>query len=315
LKKLKFKLYLISRRIIMKVLKFNFKEKSYLKLLFALIVILAFSGGAMFATDVNVIMKDGSFIKGSLLGKTSSEIVVQEAGGKVDTIKITDIKGVFDAENGNPVDLSVNPPIREQNVTPNRVVVYRPKEVVINGPQNAIGIDFLALALGSVRISYERALSDWFSIRIDGTYSPNYYWYSGVNYWSAAVYARFYLNHALRWYHTIYNGLGGPFFEFGVGAEGGSINYSYSDPNGTYNISGTFQPAPMARFIIGNKFVFGIQNGLYLEPYIGAEISFGSWSYTYSGTGYYTYEPSDIFPYTEGLGGVFLGGIDFGYAF
>ncbi len=116
-------------------------------------------------------------------------------------------------------------------------------------------------------------------------------------------------------YNTLYKGLGGPFLEIGGGYEGGSINYSYSDSYGSYSIGGTFVPAPMARLVLGNKIIFGIREGFYLEPFIGYELSFGSWNYNYSGSGYYSSQPSYFFPYTEGLGGSFLGGVDFGYAF
>ncbi len=290
--------------------------KYFIKTSIILLPLLGFSFSGLFSEDVNVIMNNGSYIKGSLLGKTADEIVIQEAGGKTDTIKLADIKGVFDPQTGNPVDLSVNENTSQVSPQrPGRVIIYRPKPVIIEGPRNAFGIDLLGASLGSIRLSYERALSDWFSLRIDAAYSPDYFWQSGVSLWSAAVYGRVYFGHYIPWFNTWYKGLGGMFFEAGAGYEGAAINYSYSDRKGSVSINGSFPPSPMARFVFGNKIIFGNESGFYLEPYAGFEVSFGSWNIDYSGTGRYSPQNSDIFPYVEGLGQGYLFGIDFGYTF
>ncbi len=187
LKKIYFKLYLYIGAVM------NFRMR-VLNIIIAASTLTVLALSVLFAEDVNVIMKDGSLIKGSLIGKTADQVVIQEAGGKAETVNISDIRGVFDQATGNPVDLRVKgTPVPGEN----KVIIYRPREVVIEGPRNAFGVDLLGLTLGTVRLLYERALADWFSIRIDGTYGYNYYWYSGINYWSAAAYGRFYFGHSM----------------------------------------------------------------------------------------------------------------------
>lgn len=284
-------------------------------LMFVSIMILAFSAALLYPAEVNAILNDGTVINGDLLGKTTNEVIIQEAGGKVDTLKLSEIKGLFDSVTAEPLDLSVNGN-NTQNLSPvpEKIIIYRPKPVIIDGPKNAIGIDLLGASFGSFGLSYERALSDWFSLRLDANYSPNYLWNSGVSFWSAAIYGRFYLTHYNPWLNTRFKGLGGMFFETGVGYEGGNIQYSYSDSMGSVNISGSFPPAPMMKFIFGNKILFGEKSGIYLEPYAGYEISFGSWNNNYIGTGSYSDPSSGPFPFVEGLGQVFLLGIEIGYS-
>ena len=79
------------------------------------------------------------------------------------------------------------------------------------------------------------------------------------------------------WFYSPPESFAGPFFEFGIGMERGTLNYSYSDPSGAYQFNGNFAPAPMVRIGFGNKIIFG-GSGIFIEPRLGAEISTGSWN-------------------------------------
>jgi hypothetical protein len=69
-------------------------------------IILLFSITGVWALDVNIIMKDGSVVKGNMLGKTADEIYLQGDNGKSKSVKIADVRQLFDAASGNPIDLS-----------------------------------------------------------------------------------------------------------------------------------------------------------------------------------------------------------------
>ncbi|GEM_PF-1861968 len=269
----------------------------------------------LFSQVVNVILTNGNVIKGNLLGKSESEIVIQSADGKTQSINKSEIKMVFDAVSGNQIDLNQGtapaPPPTVQENPP----VYNRRQPVFNGPTSAFGIDLLDLAFGSVRISYEKSLTDWFSLKAEAAYSPNYYWYSGISYWSAALYARFYFGRRFMWFYEPPQSLAGPFFELGAGVEGATISYSYRDYSGSYSINGNFPAAPMVRIEVGNKILLGRNSGVFIEPRFGVELSFGSWNSTYSGSGYYSQSYPNYFPYIQGFGEPFIYGIDFGYAF
>ncbi len=272
-----------------------------------LMIAFIFSTCFLFSQDVNVILTNGTIIKGNMIGKTADSIVIEGKDNKAQAINITEIQAVFDAANGNQIDLSPAPVIQE------RSAVYRPREPLLNGPKNAFALDLIDLALGSVRVSYEHSLSDWFSLKAEGAYSPNYFWYNGISFWSAALFGRFYFGYS-SWYRNRTGGLTGPFIEVGAGAEAATINYSYSDPYGSYQINGNFPIAPMIRFGFGNKIVFGNGSGIFIEPHFGYEISLGYWNYNYTGTGIYS-DYSYDFPYFQGFGESFYYGLDFGYAF
>ena len=135
---------------------------------------------------------------------------------------------------------------------------------------------------------YERALNDYFSAGAGFTYSPNYAWGSGINFWETVLSARFYPAHTLEWIPDWDKGLRGLFAGLLVGYQGASINYSYSDRRGSYSVTGSYPPAPLAGFEFGSKVVFGLDSGFYLEPRIGLEIPFGAWNTQTSATGDYT---------------------------
>ncbi len=265
----------------------------------------------LFSQDVNVILTDGTVLKGNLMEIKAASIVLEEADGSNKSIGKSDIKMVFDSATGDQVDLTPPPP---PPPSPKPAVSYRARFPEAAGPKNALSVDVLDLAFGSLRVSYERAFTDWFALKAEAAYSPNYLWYDGISYWSAALYARFYFGRRIMWFYSPPENLAGPFFEFGLGAEGAALNYSYSDPSGSYQFNGYFPPAPMVRIGFGNKILFD-GSGFFIEPRFGAEISTGSWNYSSGGTGYYSsYYPS-YFPFVQGFGESFFFGIDMGCAF
>ena len=76
-----------------------------MKRLFELIIILFFTWSILSAIGVNIILNDGSVIKANMLGKTADEIFLQDDDGKAKTMKIADIKAMFNAGSGEPIDL------------------------------------------------------------------------------------------------------------------------------------------------------------------------------------------------------------------
>lgn len=277
-----------------------------MKIILFLLLSLFLSPYIAFSQDVNVIMTHGTVLKGNLIEKNAGSIVLEDADGNNKSISKADIKMVFDAATGDQVDLTPPPPAPPAS--------YRPRFPEATGPKNALSIDALDLAFGSFRVSYERSLTDWFALKVEAAYSPNYLWYDGISYWSAALYARFYFGRRIMWFYSPPENLAGPFFEFGIGAEGATLNSYYSDPSGSYQFNGYFAPAPMVRIGFGNKIMFD-GSGIFIEPRFGAEISTGSWNYTSSGTGYYTSYYSSYFPFVQGFGESFFFGVDLGYAF
>lgn len=54
----------------------------------------------LFGLEVNVIMKDGKLVKGTLIGSTEKEVFVEVTNGKVETLQKSGISQVFDAKTG-----------------------------------------------------------------------------------------------------------------------------------------------------------------------------------------------------------------------
>ncbi len=60
----------------------------------------------LFARNVNIVMNDGSVIKGGLLGKTADDIFIETTNGQSVTVHIADIKSAFDQDTGESLDLT-----------------------------------------------------------------------------------------------------------------------------------------------------------------------------------------------------------------
>ncbi len=252
-----------------------------LRLGISIFTILIISSG-IFGLDLNIILNDNSIIKGKFIGVVSNEIYVRQDNDRAVFIKQTDIKAVFNDTTGNPVNIS---DLNQISRSPVQTAASNPP---VKGPYNAIGLDIAGLVGYNFQLSYERALNDWISLMIYGSYSPDYFWGTGINYWEAALSARFYAGHSFGWFPNWNNGLRGFYAGLMFGYEGGSINYSYSDRHGSYNVTGTYPPAPLAGIEFGNKIIFGMNSGLFLEPRIAVLIPFGTWNEQISTTGVYT---------------------------
>jgi hypothetical protein len=63
----------------------------------------------LYSLEVNVIMNDGSVVKGNMLGKTANELFLDGENGKARSIALADVKAVFNAATGNPVDNAGQP--------------------------------------------------------------------------------------------------------------------------------------------------------------------------------------------------------------
>ncbi len=107
------------------------------KILF-IILILVFTAGISSAVEVNIIMKDGSVVKGNMLGKTADEIYLQGDNGKASTMKITDIKAVFNAGNGEPVVLTAR--TDSQQVLTNGQTVTNDKNSIVVSEIQGTGV-------------------------------------------------------------------------------------------------------------------------------------------------------------------------------
>ncbi len=77
-----------------------------MKKVFLALILAFFAFALVHAKDVNVILNDGSVIKGNLLGKTTEEVYIEDTNGQSITIKMGDIKSAFDAESGDQIDLT-----------------------------------------------------------------------------------------------------------------------------------------------------------------------------------------------------------------
>lgn len=80
-----------------------------MKRTFVILFSILFSYSLVSAFEVNIILKNGSAVKGNMLGKTADEIFLQDEKGKATTMKIEDIKALFNASNGAPIDLTAKP--------------------------------------------------------------------------------------------------------------------------------------------------------------------------------------------------------------
>lgn len=66
-------------------------------------IIILFPISLLSALEVNIVMKDGSVVKKNMLGITADEIYLQDDNGKAKILKISDIKAVFNAGSGEPI--------------------------------------------------------------------------------------------------------------------------------------------------------------------------------------------------------------------
>ncbi len=69
-------------------------------------LILMFMAVCLYARNVNIILNDGTVIKGGLLGKTSDSVYVESTNGQSLTVKIDDIKSAFDQDSGEVIDFT-----------------------------------------------------------------------------------------------------------------------------------------------------------------------------------------------------------------
>ncbi len=69
-------------------------------------LILLFIAVCLYARNVNIILNDGTVIKGGLLGKTSDSVYVESTNGQSVTVKIDDIKSAFDQDSGEVIDFT-----------------------------------------------------------------------------------------------------------------------------------------------------------------------------------------------------------------
>ncbi len=91
----------------------------------------------LYSFEVNIILNDGSVVKGNMLGKTAEELYLDGENGKARSIKIADIKSVFDAAKGSQVDLKAPQPTQPStNVQNNQnSQVQQPQLIPVPGSE------------------------------------------------------------------------------------------------------------------------------------------------------------------------------------
>ncbi len=90
-----------------------------MKRILAIIVGITIFSAGLWAIDVNIVMKDGTIMKGNMLGKTADELYFEGTNRKAEVLKLAGIKTVFDAGNGKPLDLTINTNV-PQNMAQNQ---------------------------------------------------------------------------------------------------------------------------------------------------------------------------------------------------
>ncbi len=101
------------------------------RIIISLLTIFTFA--LVYSMDVNILMNDGSIVKGALIGKTSEEVYIQDTNNQTFSVWVNDIKSAFDADTGDQIDLnagSASSSIQEDTVITN-VVAPEPDVVVI----------------------------------------------------------------------------------------------------------------------------------------------------------------------------------------
>lgn len=70
------------------------------------LLFISFAGAVLYSFDVNIIMKDGSVIKGNMLGHTPDEMYLEQTNVQLVKLKVSEIRFAFDASTGNQIDLT-----------------------------------------------------------------------------------------------------------------------------------------------------------------------------------------------------------------
>ena len=77
-----------------------------MKFLYFLIFLFSFNI-LCYSLDINILLKNGKIVKGSLIGKTEKEIFIETKKGKSRIIPKEKIKAIFNAKNGEPVKIGI----------------------------------------------------------------------------------------------------------------------------------------------------------------------------------------------------------------
>jgi hypothetical protein len=82
---------------------------------------------AIYSYDVNIVMKDGTVLRGNMLGHTPDVLYLEQTNGQAVPVNVNEIKFVFDAGTGNQIDLTPAVPTEsttaEQDQEPDMVVI------------------------------------------------------------------------------------------------------------------------------------------------------------------------------------------------
>jgi hypothetical protein len=76
------------------------------KILILAIILLPVS--LLYSIEVNIILTNGTVVKGNMLGKTAGQVFLDGENGKAASIDLNEIKSVFDASTGAPVDIKAS---------------------------------------------------------------------------------------------------------------------------------------------------------------------------------------------------------------
>ncbi len=98
------------------------------------LLIAVFALSIIQAKNVNIIMKDGTVLKGDLIGKTSEEVYIQDTNSKSVEVKVSDIKSLFDSDTGDQINLAGDtaaPNSNQPNTADTNVVISQPDVAVI----------------------------------------------------------------------------------------------------------------------------------------------------------------------------------------
>jgi hypothetical protein len=185
-------------------------------------------------------------------------------------------------------------------------------------PKNAISFNVFGVLVNEYSGSYEFAITKQISAKVWVDFSPNWIWVTDIFLIGGGVEGRYYFGSLLGksmpdWLtgdatKGLYAGAGAGFLRM-------SYSYTYTfDAADTYTYSLAYM-APEAVLEIGDKIVFGKGSGFYIEPFVGYQLAFGTWTESASGTGIYNGTiPTYSVPSTYNIGGVWYGA-NIGFAF
>jgi hypothetical protein len=84
----------------------------------SLIIFTMLCAACLYAKNVNVLMNDGTVIKGNMLGKTADTVYIEDTNGQSINVKTADIKSVFDQDTGDEMDLNAGSAPEDTNSAP-----------------------------------------------------------------------------------------------------------------------------------------------------------------------------------------------------